>query len=123
MKRHILLQMIGAVLLFAVWHQGWLLPIFTDDVTYISWGMATVFLLGVWLLPDRRIYLVDSHFIAGVLPVIGICGTIIGLRLAVQGGEGSDFALRAFGIDAALSTTIVGLVACVWIRVCRRLLG
>ncbi|KKK59276.1 hypothetical protein LCGC14_3036030, partial [marine sediment metagenome] len=49
----VLLQMIGAVLLFAAWQQGWVLPIFEQDATRISWLIAAAFVLGVLLLRAR----------------------------------------------------------------------
>ena len=123
MKRHILLQMIGAVLLFAAWHQGWLLPIFTNDATYISWLITGVFLVGVVLLPNRHLCGVDSRWIAIILPMLGILGTIIGFKLAVDGVVGDNFELRDFGIDTALNTTVAGLVGSLWLRLSKRLLG
>ena len=119
----ILLQMIGAVLLFAAWQQGWLWPVFENDATRISWLIAGAFLLGVALLPDRKLYYIDTRWIAVILPVLGIVGTIIGFKMAVDGAAGADFELRDFGIATALNTTIAGLIGSLWLRMSKRLLG
>jgi biopolymer transport protein ExbB/TolQ len=42
-------------------------------------------------------------------------GTVIGIKIAIGGVEGQDFALRDFGIDTALNTTIAGIVGSLWL--------
>lgn len=123
MTKAILLQMVGAVLLLAAFQQGWVLPIFEQDATRISWLIAVAFLLGVLLLPDRRVKGISSRWIANMLPMLGIMGTVIGLKITIGGMESDNLAMADFGLATALNTTVAGLIGSAWLRFSKRLLG
>ncbi len=123
MTKAVLLQMIGAVLLFAAWQQGWVLPIFEQDATRISWLIAAAFVLGVLLLPDGHVKGISSRWIANMLPMLGIMGTVIGLKITIGGMESDNLAMADFGLATALNTTVAGLIGSAWLRFSKRLLG
>lgn len=99
---------------------GWLLPLLEQDHTRITYAILLLFALGQFCMWRQHWHWVDH--ICDVLPTIGLLGTIIGLKIAVDGSAGGDYELRDLGVATALNTTIAGVVGSLWLAATKRLL-
>lgn len=104
----------GAIIL------GWLIPLLEQDRTRITYAILALFALGQFCL-GRKVWRWADH-ITEALPTIGLLGTIIGLKIAVDGSAGGDYELRDLGVATALNTTIAGVVGSLWLAATKRLL-
>lgn len=113
MIRFWVLNITGGAVFLAGWVQGTVSSVVYGDVTRITWGIGLMTLIGLYAAYNRRWEAL--RYIAGILPLLGLLGTVIGIKIAIGGVEGQDFALRDFGIDTALNTTIAGIVGSLWL--------
>ena len=112
---------------------GWLVPIFTNDLTYITYLITAVTIFTTLSLgykfkvPDADTVDVE-WFVSDVVLTLGMLGTIIGFMIMLQGTFSSiefndansiRLALSSMsqGLFTALNTTLIGLVSSIILKV------
>jgi hypothetical protein len=103
---------------------GLLLPVLSDDSTFMSHGITLLLPLGLFLAArghPRHALQCGRYAVA-----LGLLGTVIGFRVALSGVDpataGDASAIQPMigglidGMGTALSTTIVGLLVSLWLR-------
>ena len=115
---------------------GWLVPLYTNDLTYITFlitviaGLTTLSLGYKFKVPARAAAVdVDIEwFVSDVVLTLGMLGTIIGFMIMLQGTFSSiefndahsiRIALSSMskGLFTALNTTLIGLVSSIILKV------
>ena len=102
---------------------------FQADSTYMTWGIAGVFLFGLVYAAFGKWGTVE--WIADKLVFLGLLGTVLGFIIALSGvdpatvGEASAIAPMVArlidGMGTALHTTLVGAIGYVWLDLNQRL--
>lgn len=107
-KKLAVLIILAIAILFGGYELGVLEPLYTQDKTYITWLISALWLVSVGLMaiPDWKLI----KFISGLLPSLGLLGTLVGLKIALGGAVGEDYNLRDLGVYSAVNTTILGIV-------------
>jgi hypothetical protein len=112
---------------------GWLVPIFTNDLTYITFLITAVTIFTTLSLgykfkvPDADTVDVE-WFVSDVVLTLGMLGTIIGFMIMLRGTFSSiefadtqsirlALASMSQGLFTALNTTLVGLVSSIFLKV------
>lgn len=113
------LNVTGAALFVAGWLQGAVEGVFMSDQTYLTFGIAAVFLAGLALAARNRWEGVE--YVSLILPTLGLIGTVIGFKMALTGVAGDDIVIRDAGVHVALNTTIVGMSGSLWLGLLARL--
>ena len=123
-KKFILIQLTGLVLLSLGMLANIVLPVFASDTLYMTHGIAGLMLVGLYFAARNKWEDVarTSRFLVG----LGLLGTVIGFRMALSGispGSAGDVAdiqpmvsALVAGMGTAISTTIVGLIGSLWLR-------
>ena len=115
---------------------GWLVPLYTNDLTYITFlitvlaGLTTLSLGYKFKVPARAAAVdVDIEwFVSDVVLTLGMLGTIIGFMIMLEGTFSSiefndtDSIRQALssmsqGLFTALNTTLIGLVSSIILKV------
>ena len=127
--RFFVLNIVGAALFAAsVIHGIGLIP-FRADGTYMTWGIAGFFLIGLILAAFRNWGGVE--WVADKLVFLGLVGTVVGFIIALSGvdpataGETSAItpmvAKLIAGMGTALHTTLVGAIGYLWLEINQKL--
>ena len=112
---------------------GWLVPVYTNDLTYITFLITVVTMLTTLSLgykfkvPDADTVDVE-WFVSDVVLTLGMLGTIIGFMIMLRGTFSSiefndansiRLALSSMsqGLFTALNTTLIGLVSSIILKV------
>ena len=112
---------------------GWLVPVYTNDLTYITFLITVVTIFTTLSLgykfkvPDADTVDVE-WFVSDVVLTLGMLGTIIGFMIMLQGTFSSiefndansiRLALSSMsqGLFTALNTTLIGLVSSIVLKV------
>ena len=112
---------------------GWLVPLYTNDLTYITFLITVIAVLTTLSLgykfkvPDANSVDVE-WFVSDVVLTLGMLGTIIGFMIMLQGTFSSiefndvhsiRLALSSMsqGLFTALNTTLLGLVSSIILKV------
>ena len=112
---------------------GWLVPVYTNDLTYITFLITAVTIFTTLSLgykfkvPDADTVDVE-WFVSDVVLTLGMLGTIIGFMIMLQGTFSSiefndansiRLALSSMsqGLFTALNTTLIGLVSSIILKV------
>ena len=112
---------------------GWLVPLYTNDLTYITFLITVIAVLTTLSLgykfkvPDTNSVDVE-WFVSDVVLTLGMLGTIIGFMIMLQGTFSSiefndthsiRLALSSMskGLFTALNTTLLGLVSSIILKV------
>ncbi|HEU4984956.1 MAG TPA: MotA/TolQ/ExbB proton channel family protein [Nitrososphaera sp.] len=155
MLRHLLLLRLSLTTIagasVAVWAHanGLVVPIFETDVSYLSYAIAALFLVGlastfqraamvgaaideykeygVTTLLERRARKLSEKYIhisdiAGWLQLLGMLGTVIGLAIALDGKAIDDAVAIQQGVKTAIGTTIIGGFLSLWTSINFRML-
>ena len=119
--------------LYITHSMGWLVPLYTNDLTYITFlitviaGLTTLSLGYKFKVPE--VDNVDVEwFVSDVVLTLGMLGTIIGFMIMLQGTFSSiefndvhsiRLALSSMsqGLFTALNTTLLGLVSSINLKV------
>ena len=112
---------------------GWLVPVYTNDLTYITFLITVVTIFTTLSLGYKfKVPDVDTvdveWFVSDVVLTLGMLGTIIGFMIMLQGTFSSiefndansiRLALSSMsqGLFTALNTTLVGLVSSIILKV------
>ena len=112
---------------------GWLVPLYTNDITYITFLITVVTILTTASLGYKfkmsNANSVDVEwFVSDVVLTLGMLGTIIGFMIMLQGTFSSiefndvhsiRLALSSMsqGLFTALNTTLLGLVSSIILKV------
>ena len=112
---------------------GWLVPLYTNDITYITFLITVVTILTTVSLGYKfkmsNANSVDVEwFVSDVVLTLGMLGTIIGFMIMLQGTFSSiefndvhsiRLALSSMsqGLFTALNTTLLGLVSSIILKV------
>ena len=115
---------------------GWLVPLYTNDLTYITFvitaiAVLTTLSLGYKFKVPARAAAVDvdiEWFVSDVVLTLGMLGTIIGFMIMLEGTFSSiefndtDSIRQALssmsqGLFTALNTTLIGLVSSIILKV------
>ena len=112
---------------------GWLVPLYTNDITYITF-LITVIAVLTTLSLGYKFKMSDANsvdvewFVSDVVLTLGMLGTIIGFMIMLQGTFSSiefndvhsiRLALSSMsqGLFTALNTTLLGLVSSIILKV------
>ena len=112
---------------------GWLVPLYTNDITYITFLITVVTILTTASL-GYKFKMSDANsvdvewFVSDVVLTLGMLGTIIGFMIMLQGTFSSiefndahsiRIALSSMskGLFTALNTTLLGLVSSIILKV------
>jgi len=112
---------------------GWLVPLYTNDITYITFLITVVTILTTaslgykFKMPNANSVDVE-WFVSDVVLTLGMLGTIIGFMIMLQGTFSSiefndvhsiRLALSSMsqGLFTALNTTLLGLVSSIILKV------
>ena len=112
---------------------GWLVPLYTNDLTYITF-LITVIAVLTTLSLGYKFKMSDANsvdvewFVSDVVLTLGMLGTIIGFMIMLQGTFSSiefndvhsiRLALSSMsqGLFTALNTTLLGLVSSIILKV------
>ena len=125
------LNVSGALAFMAAWVAGWASRPFTQDPTYLTWLIASIFLWGLFLAHQSRWEAV--RWISGRLVRLGLVGTLVGFVIALSGVDWShagDVAqiphmvgAMVSGLSVAIYTSLAGWIGSLWLDLNRRLLG
>ena len=112
---------------------GWLVPLYTNDITYITFLITVVTILTTASLGYKfKMSAANSvdveWFVSDVVLTLGMLGTIIGFMIMLQGTFSSiefndvhsiRLALSSMsqGLFTALNTTLLGLVSSIILKV------
>jgi hypothetical protein len=131
-----LLQLVAATLLSVAWWAGALGPLFFPAGVALSANSAMSFaiafgaLIGIGFLgmPTGWTFRGTDKWewvrrISRLLPIAGLLGTVVGLKIASGGLVAGNAEFADLGIEIALNTTIIGLCGSVWLRTNRWLLA
>ncbi len=126
-----LLALLGGMI---AWDRGWLLPIYANDFTYITFGISGLFIVS-WLTTFRRIIRVATELNLAKVSVrvinkpiarkawakiewlrdvnnwlvgLGLLGTIIGFKYALSGVDSGSLA-TAEGVSNAIGPLMEGM--------------
>lgn len=114
-----LILLITAAGLLALAHlAGVLEAVFTVDATGITYTIAALGAGGTLLARLCRGFLrwvCDQ----GVTVTLGLLGTVIGFMAALSGIVSADDTAKFAGVETALATTVVGVIAHLWLLVVR----
>jgi len=97
---------------------GWLVPLYTNDITYITFLITVVTILTTASL-GYKFKMSDANsvdvewFVSDVVLTLGMLGTIIGFMIMLQG----TFSSMSQGLFTALNTTLLGLVSSIILKV------
>lgn len=126
-----MLQLTGAALLVVMALSGSVVPVFIDDATYMTHGIAAVLPIGILLAAFGK--WTGTARCGRIMIALGLLGTVIGFRIALSGVSpdtaGDISAVRPMvaslisGMGTALSTTIIGLIGSIWLRLTAWLTG
>ena len=106
-KQFYLFQVVLVALLGGAWHMGWLQPLFSNDASYLSYGIAVLLVFGI--VTSYKSSWEWVGYCISVAPLLGLLGTVIGIKMAVDGAAGQVMELRDLGLSTALNTTILGM--------------
>jgi hypothetical protein len=135
----------------AVWayQQGYIVPLFEQDTSRISYAIVALFTIGLasghyraWRVGEakdefkqqfalsylqrkaKKMASKNEHIadIANWLFTLGMLGTVIGFYIALVGYGANDTAQVTEGMRVAIGTTIIGGCLALWIDVLRRML-
>ena len=112
---------------------GWLVPLYTNDITYITFLITVVTILTTASL-GYKFKMSDANsvdvewFVSDVVLTLGMLGTVIGFMIMLQGTFSSiefndthsiRLALSSMskGLFTALNTTLLGLVSSIILKV------
>ena len=112
---------------------GWLVPLYTNDLTYITFlitviAALTTLNLGYKFKVPAAVSVNVEWFVSDVVLTLGMLGTIIGFMIMLQGTFSSiefndtnsiRLALSSMsqGLFTALNTTLIGLVSSIVLKV------
>jgi hypothetical protein len=112
---------------------GWLVPLYTNDLTYITFlitaiAALTTLSLGYKFKVPAAVNVNVEWFVSDVVLTLGMLGTIIGFMIMLQGTFSSiefndtnsiRLALSSMsqGLFTALNTTLIGLVSSIVLKV------
>ena len=116
---------------------GWLVPLYTNDLTYITFLITTLAVLTTLSLgykfkvPSRKTNSLRVNvewFVSDVVLTLGMLGTVIGFMIMLQGTFSSiefndAYSIRlalssmSQGLFTALNTTLLGLVSSIILKV------
>ena len=112
---------------------GWLVPLYTNDLTYITFlitvlAVLTTLSLGYKFKVPDAVSVNVEWFVSDVVLTLGMLGTIIGFMIMLQGTFSSiefndahsiRLALSSMsqGLFTALNTTLIGLVSSIILKV------
>lgn len=117
MIKFILLQVMGAGLLLAAYLTGWLDVVIEADRLHVApvFGILTV--VGLWMASVRRSE--RALWLADLLPVLALVGTVAGVLSAVAQADMSNLdasRVQVFtGTVHSLVSNLLGMVAYVWL--------
>jgi len=112
---------------------GWLVPLYTNDLTYITFVITVITVLTTLSL-GYKFKVLDAvsvnveWFVSDVVLTLGMLGTVIGFMIMLQGTFSSiefndahsiRLALSSMsqGLFTALNTTLIGLVSTIILKV------
>lgn len=123
--RFTILNVTGIAIVAALFIAGVGEAPFRADQTGLTFLIAAVFLIGLWLVWQERWGAV--RWIGGTLVFLGLLGTVVGFIVALSGVDpqkaGDVAAISPMvsallrGMATALYTTLVGSVAYLWLSV------
>ena len=112
---------------------GWLVPLYTNDLTYITFlitaiAALTTLSLGYKFKASDAVNVNVEWFVSDVVLTLGMLGTVIGFMIMLQGTFSSiefndahsiRLALSSMsqGLFTALNTTLIGLVSSIILKV------
>ena len=77
-----ILNITGGAIFAAGWIQGSVSSVVYGDMTRMTWGLGLLILMGLVFAHRGRWEAV--RYIAGILPLLGLLGTVIGIKIAVR---------------------------------------
>lgn len=135
---------LGAALAAWAHANSLVMPIFNNDVSYLSYAIVALFATGLvstfvraakvseainahkagyaqaWRLRKAaKMEDKNAHIsaLSGWLQILGILGTVIGFSVAIGGLEGDDTSVVLEGLRTAIGTTILGGFLSLWISI------
>lgn len=116
------IQVIACALLGVAWLQGLVTEAIESDSTHIIvWTIATVVLatsLATWWQRGRAWTAWTCEW--AIPAMLGFLGTALGLMQALAGLTGDVDAQKLAGVETALVTTIVGIIATLYLLLIER---
>lgn len=116
------LHVIAAGLLAGAWLAGWLQILLHADRWHALPVLGFVLLVGLWLAGRRR--WADVEWVADLLPILGLIGTVVGFILTAATGDLATAAGKtALAVDVlyALVSNLGGIVGYAWLTLVRRI--
>jgi hypothetical protein len=131
LARCIVLQVIGASLIVALWIAGLAQKPFEGDNAFLCWAIVGIGALGIAAVFLRRWN--DVQWIATHVVRIGLLGTVVGLIIAFSAAGSGDasnadsikpmIAAVVSGMYVSLYATLLGIATNLWLKINLRVLG
>ena len=115
------LHVVAAGLLVGAWLAGWLQILLDADRFHAIPVLGVVMLAGVWLACRRRWG--DVEWLADMMPILGLIGTVAGFIFTAATGDLSTAAGKtAFAVHVlyALVSNLAGIVGYAWLTLVRK---
>lgn len=115
------LHVVAAGLLVGAWLTGWLHLLLAADRFHALPVLGVVMLVGIWLASRRRWG--DVEWLADLMPILGLIGTVVGFILTAATGDLTTAAGKtALAIDVlyALVSNLGGIVGYFWLTLVRK---
>ena len=120
--------MFGVCCLLACWYMGWVQLVLSADQTYIVEGISVAFIGALIACMYNPGF---AGWVGGMLPAVGLMGTVIGFMIAFTGEVTPEamvdpesfkrlVARMLSGLGTALSTTLVGVVGYLGVEITLR---
>lgn len=112
----IILALTALALLTAGAVAGVIQPLFASDGTYLTYASAAVAVFGTVCSRDWLEWIVKH----GLTIMLGLLGTVLGFWGALEGLSVDDDIVMQSGVSTALTTTVVGMVAHLYLVLIQR---
>ena len=110
---------------------GWVVPLYNNDITNITYLISALMVLATLSIGYKAYHTKSMHlewFVSDVVLSLGMIGTIVGFMVMLYGTFGeikvddmesvrSVLSAMSSGLYTALSTTLMGLIASVALKV------
>ena len=111
----IVIPIVAVALMAAGLITGVVQPVYEGDTTYITYAATVVAMIGTFW-PTMRNWIVEH----GLTLMLGFLGTVWGFWGALEGLATDDDIAKVDGVATALTTTIVGLIAHLYLLVMQK---